>query len=275
MDEKPRYLFPFILSLGLHIALFLAVFYTVTFTAFKPKQQLVSQPVKIVEAVTVDQQMLQKEIIAIKNAKQKQRQSEAARVKRLAAEAKAAERKKLQAKKQLSDLQKKRKNEEQQRQTKLKELQAKQLQENKKLSQLKEQRQSEEKRQEKIAADKLLEQQLAEEEQLLADAKNQQLQNEIAKYTALIQQAVGRNWLVPTGTDKKLSCRFLIRVAPGGAVLSVKLLKSSGDVALDRSAEKAVYKASPLPVPNDQALFKEFREIRLLVKPEGYLTTTS
>ncbi len=60
----------------------------------------------------------------------------------------------------------------------------------------------------------------------------------------------------------------MIRLGPGGAVLNVQVSRSSGDPALDSSARAAVFKASPLPVPNDPDLFNQFREIRLTVKPE-------
>jgi colicin import membrane protein len=62
-----------------------------------------------------------------------------------------------------------------------------------------------------------------------------------------------------------------VRLGDGGEVLDVKLVRSSGYSQLDNSATAAVYKASPLPVPGDPELFEKFREIRLLVKPQGYL----
>jgi hypothetical protein len=35
----------------------------------------------------------------------------------------------------------------------------------------------------------------------------------------------------------------------------------------DRSVENAVHKASPMPLPKDAAVFKYFRELRLIFKP--------
>jgi colicin import membrane protein len=46
-------------------------------------------------------------------------------------------------------------------------------------------------------------------------------------------------------------------------------VSSSGDAVFDRSAENAVRKASPLPVPQDKVLFnKDFRVFAFVFKPE-------
>lgn len=99
-------------------------------------------------------------------------------------------------------------------------------------------------------------------------AQSQQNQGEIDKYKAMILQAISSNWMIPEGIDKNISCLLLVKVAPGGVVLDVILLKSSGNAVLDRSAETAVLKSSPLPVPDNSALFDSFREIKLTVRPD-------
>lgn len=92
---------------------------------------------------------------------------------------------------------------------------------------------------------------------------------EIDRYKGLIISAISHRWIVPENLKKGLECRLAVRMAPGGVVTQVKLVKSSGDAALDRSAESAVYKASPLPVPKGSTLFAAFREFNLVVRPEG------
>jgi colicin import membrane protein len=44
-------------------------------------------------------------------------------------------------------------------------------------------------------------------------------------------------------------------------------LRSSGHAAYDAAAERAIYKAQPLPVPSDAALQKMFRELKLTIRP--------
>jgi colicin import membrane protein len=58
-----------------------------------------------------------------------------------------------------------------------------------------------------------------------------------------------------------------VSLIPGGEVARVQIVRGSGDPVFDRSVETAVYKASPLPLPPDAALFKHFRELRLIFKP--------
>jgi colicin import membrane protein len=94
------------------------------------------------------------------------------------------------------------------------------------------------------------------------------LAGEVDKYKALILNAIGRNWILPENPNSSLSSQFRIRLAPDGMVLDVSLTKSSGDALLDRSAQTAIYKASPLPVPTDVETFNLFRDISLTVRPE-------
>lgn len=105
-----------------------------------------------------------------------------------------------------------------------------------------------------------------------AAAQNAQEQARLAgvvdKYKALIVNAIGRNWILPENVDSTLSSQFRIRLAPNGMVLEVTLTRSSGDPLLDRSAQTAIYKASPLPVPSDAPTFNMFRDISLTVRPE-------
>jgi colicin import membrane protein len=51
-------------------------------------------------------------------------------------------------------------------------------------------------------------------------------------------------------------------------VLSAKLTKPSGNEAYDSAVERAIFKAQPLPLPQDVALFNKFRELHLTFKPE-------
>jgi colicin import membrane protein len=107
------------------------------------------------------------------------------------------------------------------------------------------------------------------EEKARVDAANRARQAGVVdKYKALILGAIGQEWIVPDQANRDLSSRFKIRLAPNGAVLDVQLTRSSGDAVLDRSAQAAIYKASPLPVPAEPGLFNLFREISLTVRPE-------
>lgn len=118
----------------------------------------------------------------------------------------------------------------------------------------------------KIAQQEDLQKQLEQEQKQLSDTSAKQMQSEIEKYMALIEQAIHQNWLLPDGVDSQLSCVLLIKTAPGGEVISVQVTKSSGNAGLDNSARTAVFKASPLPVPSGD-LYEQFHQFNLTVKP--------
>jgi colicin import membrane protein len=97
-------------------------------------------------------------------------------------------------------------------------------------------------------------------------------QGELDKYKALIIQAISGQWIVPPNLSQNISCELNVRVAPGGVVTEVTVIKSSGNPVLDNSAIAAVNKASPLPVPTEPSLFNQFRELHLTIKPDGSMT---
>lgn len=114
------------------------------------------------------------------------------------------------------------------------------------------------------AKERLQEQMASQQEE-----SQQALNSLLEKYKVLITNAIGRQWILPGKVDKNAAAQFLIRLGPQGQVLSAELVKSSGDPALDHSAQVAIYKASPLPIPTSSQLFKLFHELRLTVRPES------
>ena len=114
-------------------------------------------------------------------------------------------------------------------------------------------------------------QQLQAEGAQLSAQQNQAMNSEIDKYKAQILNAIAQNWLIPDNSNPNLSAILSIELAPGGVVLNVALIKSSGNPALDRSAMAAVYKSSPLPVPTDTTAFNNFRQFNLTVRPENVM----
>ena len=114
-------------------------------------------------------------------------------------------------------------------------------------------------------AESALQEQVAAEEKRRADTR---AQGEVERYKGLIRQKVSRSWNIPAGYRKGSQCTVHVRLVPGGEVLSVVIVKSSGDPIFDRSVENAVYKASPLPVPEDKKLFEQFRDLEFPFNPD-------
>lgn len=93
-------------------------------------------------------------------------------------------------------------------------------------------------------------------------------QGEVARYKDLIQAKIRRHIVMPPDVAENAEAIFLIVVLPGGLVMdNPQLLKSSGNTAYDNAAERAIYKAQPLPLPQDATVARMFRELRLSVKP--------
>jgi colicin import membrane protein len=124
------------------------------------------------------------------------------------------------------------------------------------------------------SAESSLKEQLAREEKERTESKTKaeqaaRAQSELARIEGLIRQKVERNWVRPAGWTKGMECVVRVRLAPTGEVINATIARPSGTPAFDRSVENAVYKASPLPLPEDKGLFEHFRELELRFRPEG------
>ena len=120
---------------------------------------------------------------------------------------------------------------------------------------------------ERKAAEKALQEQLAAERAAREAAQAEANQRVVNQYVGAIQAQVRRNWIQPTNWQGR-SCTVQVQLIPGGDVASVQIVQSSGDPAFDRSVEAAVYRAAPLPLPPDPALFESFRTLRFVFAPK-------
>lgn len=70
-----------------------------------------------------------------------------------------------------------------------------------------------------------------------------------------------RNALVmPQSLRGDAEVEFQVSLLPNGEVLRVNLVKTSGQPLYDRAVERAIFKASPLPLPSDREAARQFRE---------------
>ena len=263
----------------------------------------VQQPqVEPIKAVSVDSQEVMKTVNRLKDERLHQQQAEQNRQRALTQQADAARQRRIEEQLHLEKLKTeaaklakaheqqlaeeqlhlkkvaKQKEEEERHLAVLKkqqeQLQKQQQQEAEKLAELKKKRADDLARanqaKEAKAKEELAQKQQAAMQQAALDAqKNAQIAGEVNKYKAMITAAISRQWILPENANRSLSSQFRIRLAPNGIVLEVSLTRSSGDPILDRSAQSAIYKASPLPVPSDPDTFNMFRDINLTVRPEN------
>jgi colicin import membrane protein len=65
-----------------------------------------------------------------------------------------------------------------------------------------------------------------------------------------------------------MSCDLRLALVPTGELVSVTLVRSSGNAAFDRSAELAVRRAAPFQVPEDPVVFDAyFRSVTVTFSP--------
>lgn len=259
------------------------------------------QEAKAIQAVTVDSKEVMEEINRLKNIKARKRQAELDRQLKLKREADLAKRRALAEQKRVVAMKKEaarlekekqrrlldekkrmqelvdKKREQEKRLAEMREkqenLQKQQALEAKKLAEIKNKKAEEfakieRAREERIKAELARQQQEeARKKAIFEKAEQERIAGVVDKYKALILNSISQKWILPENANSLMYSQFRICLAPNGVVLDVSLIKSSGDTVLDRSAKDAIYKASPLPVPNDPKTFNLFRDISLTVRP--------
>jgi colicin import membrane protein len=258
--ENPRAV---VYAVLMHLVLLILLVFSLDWT---PK---VSRPagVKVpIEAQLVDQRKLdaieekkQAEQRKLEQAEQKKKQQETKRK----AEVEKKKQAELEKKRQAKLAEKKKKEQAAKRKAEVK---RKAEAEKKRKAETEKKRKAEAEKQRKAEAAHRREAEQALQQQLAAEQAERD-QGIVAEYTAYIQEKIQQNWLKPAGSPGGLSCIVQVSLIPGGDVARVQIVRSSGDPLFDRSVENAVHKASPMPLPKDPAVFKYFRELRLIFKP--------
>lgn len=261
-------------------------------------QPMLTPHTEVVKAVSIDNKQVMETVNRLKQEREQQQKAEIRRQNELKKQAEFARQQRIKEQQELARLKEEankiaiaRKKQVEEEKKHLKELAEQKALEAKRIEELKKQKDELVKQQqleaeklaelnkkkmvEKAKADKIKAEAERKKQMLIADQQAAQraqsqarLAGEVNKYKALIVNAIGRNWILPENVDSSLSSQFRIRLAPNGMVLEVTLTRSSGDSLLDRSAQTAIYKASPLPVPSDIETFNLFRDISLTVRPE-------
>lgn len=126
--------------------------------------------------------------------------------------------------------------------------------------------------------EKRMREQLAQEQQVVAQAdaerKERELKALIAKREAdarskalaawqdKIRTKIRGNIIVPPNIPGNPEAVFDVALLPTGEVLSVRQRRSSGHAAYDDAVHRAILKSSPLPKPDDPRLFERQLELR-------------
>lgn len=263
MNFQSEYFMPLAVSLLLH------AFVGVLLFASWNSPSLVNPVPKYVQAVVIEKPKIDK--AKLEKARQEELQKKRQRVED-------------EAKKAQQQLEEKRLKKEQEALALKKKLdEAKRKEEELKEKQRKEKEKLEKQRLEKLRKEqeeKLRKQELLEEAEMLRQFEEQERleqqrvsdQSEINKYRLPIKQRIEQFWSRPPSARRGMQATLEIRLIPGGEVVGVTVVKSSGNAAFDQSAVAAVQRAKILPTPSDPRIFnQQFRTIILIFSPEDLL----
>ncbi len=128
-----------------------------------------------------------------------------------------------------------------------------------------EQKQAEAELQNVIRQQELAEQQAQDARAKQAAAAGRLLDEYVGKIIAKIRRGI----VLPPDVADDARAEFDVTLLPGGEVLDVRLTVKSGSQAYDSAVERAIWKATPLPVPSDPDLFsRKFRNLHLKFRPK-------
>lgn len=96
--------------------------------------------------------------------------------------------------------------------------------------------------------------------QQAADARVVARARQISDYQDRIRGKIRGHLRLPVKLTGNPEAVFQVQLLPGGEVLRVTLLQSSGQPAYDLEVERAILKASPLPLPPDREAAAAFRD---------------
>ncbi|MBP6421494.1 MAG: TonB C-terminal domain-containing protein [Propionivibrio sp.] len=83
----------------------------------------------------------------------------------------------------------------------------------------------------------------------------------LADYTSKVAGKIRGNIVLPPGIQGNPEAEFAVTQLPSGDVIDVRVRKSSGNPTLDAAIERAIRKSSPLPKPDNPALFERVLRI--------------
>ncbi len=275
---------PWVLVLVIAAHLGLAMLLAINLINNSPESS-VEKPNKIINAVVINTKKFDQRV------KEKQRQKEEKKRIRALKLTQAAERKKheLEKKKQIA-LKKKRIEKEKQlakkrqlkkmQQAKLQQARKKKAEKQRQVAIEKQKKQAKEaaarqrvemekkrRKEEKAEFEQALKEEELQQEEARLQAKHAAIMKSLrAQYVKLIAQKVENNWLRPADSAEGQFCNVIVTQSYTGDVVGVSLQSCKADIAFQRSVERAVQKASPLPLPPNPDIFD--RKIYFTFRPK-------
>lgn len=279
-------------AVGIHVFIAVLLLVSFNFNSGQPKFNAAKPKIQPIQATAVTEADLSKQMQVIEDREnrkkqeqleaekkvqdlKKQQQQEKEKLAKIKKEQellkkKEADKKKAEEKKK-SELAAKKKKEEEKKKA---ELSKKKKAEEKRKAELARKKKEEEKKKAELARKKKQEEEKRKKElaaRLEAERRQQMVNSALNQYIPIITQKVSRNWNRPASVQSGITANVAVRLTASGEVVSAKLVRSSGNSVFDRSVVNAVYKASPLPIPQERGVNEEFRELSLNFNPEDLI----
>ena len=105
----------------------------------------------------------------------------------------------------------------------------------------------------------------AEKDRIARELASAARNKALGEYVAAIQRKVKQNWILPLDLQGNPEAVFEVVQLPTGEVISVKVVKPSGNGAYDEAVHRAILKSSPLPLPASREHFS--RVLKLTFRP--------
>jgi colicin import membrane protein len=77
---------------------------------------------------------------------------------------------------------------------------------------------------------------------------------------------ISRSWERPADFVQGMSCEVIVKIDAQGVVQNARLPKTCGSEAIDQAVITGAYRASPLPIPDDPAIFDPTLVLRFTPK---------
>lgn len=243
----------------------------------KPKtiEAAYAEKVDVVRATTVDEAQIKKQQDLLKQKdreKERQKKREQQKLKKLKQEAKKEQQRIIDLKEKQKRQQQKDAELEAQRKALALKRQKEEEQRKERLAEQKRQDDLAEaqRKEEELERQQRLQDRLAAEEAFIAEQiAKQRTTTLIQKHLALVGNRIRSVRTLDPNTERWRKSVVNIKVSSSGDVKSVRTIESSGSQQYDKSVETAVYKASPLPIPDastEPAGNRQFWDFDFVVK---------
>lgn len=88
-------------------------------------------------------------------------------------------------------------------------------------------------------------------------------------YARAVESRIGSNWIKPVTVNVRVEIEYSFTVGPDGRIYNIRKVKSSGNEALDLTAERAIRASNPLTPPPPELRSRPLEFVAQFIYPPG------